>query len=392
MAKLERLITPSGVKTISENGEYEIASYESVDVNVEGKVEIPQVSNLAIDEDGILTFDIPDYSELEQYNPTISYIININDNVIETSGNSASVKEYATEGENNVVVITKVAINGLGKDGVIEYVPSEEGEYAIITFNLDDASYLQPSISCSGFIGDMIVKWSDGEEQTISSTNIIYAITATKPTPFAQIGVYSARVDVIASQYHTKIQIPAGFGGSNYKTKVSSILFSNKTTNVPDEMLKDNTKLSEFVGIKNLIIGQYAFRNCTNLTNIELKEGTTINSNAFRGCTKLQTVVIPTGVTFKGEIFMDCTGLESATILADLTSIPNGVFRNCTNLQSVDLSHCTTVPTLESTYAFYNVHSSCQIIIPDELYDAWIVATNWVSLTNVTYVKSSEVN
>lgn len=128
MAKFERLITPKGVKNITENGEFDVVENAKVFVDVEGKVEIPQVSNLAIDEDGILTFDLPDYSELEQYNPTISYIININDNVFETSGNSISVKEYASEGENNVVVTTKVVINGLGKDDVVEYVPSEEGK------------------------------------------------------------------------------------------------------------------------------------------------------------------------------------------------------------------------------------------------------------------------
>lgn len=40
MAKLERLITPKGVKNITENGEYEIASYESVDVDVEVKARV----------------------------------------------------------------------------------------------------------------------------------------------------------------------------------------------------------------------------------------------------------------------------------------------------------------------------------------------------------------
>lgn len=40
MAKLERLITPSGVKTISENGEYDVASYEGVDVDVEVKARV----------------------------------------------------------------------------------------------------------------------------------------------------------------------------------------------------------------------------------------------------------------------------------------------------------------------------------------------------------------
>lgn len=207
MAKLERLVTPSGVKTISENGEYEIASYESVDVDVEVKVEIPQVSNLAIDEDGILTFDLPDYSELEQYNPTISYIININDNVLETSGNSISVKEYATEGENNVVVTTKVAINGLGKDGVVEYVPSEEGKNTIFTLNLTDANYLQPTVRIQGCKGTITINWGDGTIDTFTSNVATYDYEYKKTTPYSTTGVYTI-----------KVSLDGTFGTFNYIT------------------------------------------------------------------------------------------------------------------------------------------------------------------------------
>lgn len=56
----------------------------------------------------------------------------------------------------------------------------------------------------------------------------------------------------------------------------------------------------------------------------------------------------------------------------------------------VDLSHHTTIPKLSSNN-FGNATSLLQIIVPDELYDSWIVATNWSASAVVSHiVKKSE--
>ena len=51
------------------------------------------------------------------------------------------------------------------------------------------------------------------------------------------------------------------------------------------------------------------------------------------------------------------------------------------------------LPTLASYSAFSNIPSDCKIVVPDELYNSWISATNW-SNTNVAkyIVKASEFN
>jgi hypothetical protein len=49
-----------------------------------------------------------------------------------------------------------------------------------------------------------------------------------------------------------------------------------------------------------------------------------------------------------------------------------------------DFSQHATIPTLANTDAFSSIPSDCKIIVPDSLYDNWIVATNWSSY--VSYI------
>lgn len=87
--------------------------------------------------------------------------------------------------------------------------------------------------------------------------------------------------------------------------------------------------------------------------------------------------------------FSYCFDLETISIPQGVSTIYERVFYNCTSLRKIDFSNHTTVPTLSNANAFQNVPSTCKVIIPDTLYDEWINATNWSSLT-VTYVKKSE--
>lgn len=60
-------------------------------------------------------------------------------------------------------------------------------------------------------------------------------------------------------------------------------------------------------------------------------------------------------------------------------------------VQNLDCRHCTKVPTLQSSenIGWYG-DSGKKCIVPDELYDEWINATNWASYTDVTFIKASE--
>lgn len=77
-------------------------------------------------------------------------------------------------------------------------------------------------------------------------------------------------------------------------------------------------------------IKKEAFKNCTQLTVIELPDGILIDEYAFAGCTGLKQVTVPQDAACKNGAFADCTGLESATLYSNNGE---GMFENCTALK-----------------------------------------------------------
>ena len=184
---------------------------------------------------------------------------------------------------------------------------------------------------------------------------------------------------------------------------------------------KDCNNLSGVLTIPSSVINldNQAFQSCTNLTGLNLNEGLTkLGDTAyfgytFQGCINIAgEVIIPSTVWFiSSEIFDDCRKIEKFTYKAQVTSIPRGVFirclgcktfkcetaitdigqntfYNCNAMELYDFRNCTVVPTLADTNLGHK--DGCQIVVPDALYDEWIAATNWSSLTNVVFVKASE--
>ena len=85
-------------------------------------------------------------------------------------------------------------------------------------------------------------------------------------------------------------------------------------------------------------IGDYMFRNCTNLVSVVLSEGVTgVGYSAFYGCTSLVSVVLPASVTaISGSAFGGCASLESITVPASIDAISGYVFYNCASLTTVN--------------------------------------------------------
>lgn len=140
-------------------------------------------------------------------------------------------------------------------------------------------------------------------------------------------------------------------------------------------------------------INQYAFYNCTGLTNIIIPDSaTSIGAYAFRNCNGLMSVAIGNGVTSIGsDAFYACTGLTSVTIPNSVTSIgwyafaycfdlttvnwdatacteaglySCPIFQNCLNLTTVNIgNNVTTIPS----YAFYDCSALTSITISDSV-------------------------
>ena len=168
----------------------------------------------------------------------------------------------------------------------------------------------------------------------------------------------------------------------------------------------------DLTGIRG--IGNSAFSNCTGLTSVTIGNSVTsignqafygcsgligalvipnsvtrIDYGAFRNCTNLTSVTIGDGVTslkgvalFSNGIFTGCSSLTSVTIGSGLTNVGPNTFNGCSSCKIFDFRKVTVVPTLGGVTAFANTSSDKEIIVPDELYDSWVTASNWSSSTN----------
>lgn len=105
---------------------------------------------------------------------------------------------------------------------------------------------------------------------------------------------------------------------------------------------------------QNLVtsIGNHAFYYCKSLIQITIPESIkSIGNNAFGFCSSFRQISIPASVKsfgtkiFEGDIknipknlFEECFSLKHVTIKSLSTSIEDGVFRNCTSLESVSIN------------------------------------------------------
>ena len=92
------------------------------------------------------------------------------------------------------------------------------------------------------------------------------------------------------------------------------------------------------------VIGDYAFKNCSDLTSLTLPSSVTwIGEYAFKYCSGLTSLTLPSSVTSIGEFaFRYCSGLTSLTIPSGVTSIGIYAFHGCSGLTSLTLPSSLT--------------------------------------------------
>ena len=136
-------------------------------------------------------------------------------------------------------------------------------------------------------------------------------------------------------------------------------------------------------------IRKRAFDTCKSLSHINLPNKTNLNSDGycFSDCTSLHSIVLPeSATTIPQETFNGATYLYTVVALGDITSLNSRAFNNTSNLGVLDLTACTTVPSVQ-TNTFSGYPSGFRIYVPAALYDEWIVATNWAALADYIVAK-----
>ena len=100
----------------------------------------------------------------------------------------------------------------------------------------------------------------------------------------------------------------------------------------------------EIDGLPVTSIGDWAFSNCKQLTDITIPDGVTnIGKGAFYDCPSLTAVTIPDGVTGIGEdAFYGCKSLKDITIPDSVTNIGGCAFQKCARLKSIQIPYGVT--------------------------------------------------
>lgn len=125
----------------------------------------------------------------------------------------------------------------------------------------------------------------------------------------------------------------------------------------------------------------------TELKSTDLQESNKIPSYAFYNY-QLTKITIPSSITkFDSLCFANNTNLLEVIFEGQAPSISR-TFEGCTSVTKYDFSKCTSIPTLSSTGSLGHA-DGCTIILPFDLYDEWLNATNWGSLyESVSFVQA----
>lgn len=126
----------------------------------------------------------------------------------------------------------------------------------------------------------------------------------------------------------------------NVPSDAVDVLFSNHVTSLPKSVCYQNTVLTSVTMNSVTSIGNYAFVECTSLTEVNMSSSLTeIGTSAFYGCTALKSIDIPSTVTKIGDTaFEKCTSLKSVDIPSGVTEIGGTAFYGCSNLEIVNMN------------------------------------------------------
>lgn len=114
----------------------------------------------------------------------------------------------------------------------------------------------------------------------------------------------------------------------------------------------------------NSVIGQEAFAN-SNVYEVVIYEGTQLVKQCFAN-SKVKKIIFKGNVDWRGD---------------------STQFSGCSLLELIDCTNCTSISPIPSNV--FGSNENLQIIVPDNLYDEWIIAENWSNYAS-QIVKASE--
>lgn len=149
-----------------------------------------------------------------------------------------------------------------------------------------------------------------------------------------------------------KITIPATVNGVNVKG-IASYAFQWNSELVSVTVADEITSF-----------GVSCFRYCTNLESVQLSDAITVFPDGmFDGCGKLESLRFPSSLVEMRSDALCGTALKEVILPSKVRSIRNYVFKDCADLKSIDLANVTSL----GEGVFRNCVSLTEITIPDSV-------------------------
>ena len=212
-------------------------------------------------------------------------------------------------------------------------------------------------------------------------------------------GRYEVNADAGTAMTQVNVEVDIGnlLKGSIIATgsgvnSVTDVVIKDDATNISGQAFANFSKLeSVYIPVNVTSIGNAAFQNCYVLKNItSLADGiTSLGNYCFQGCNTLISFSLPKALKTIGVYaFSNCYAISNNMVFPkDITNIAAYVFMNCRKIPLFDFRNHESIPTLDNSNAFSG--TICKFVVPDALYDQWVVATNWATYTS-RIVKASE--
>lgn len=127
----------------------------------------------------------------------------------------------------------------------------------------------------------------------------------------------------------------------------------------------------------NIEVGQYAFRYCTSLEEVEMYNITAIPHRMFSDCTNLKRVILPSTCQTIGQASFASTALTSVVIPATVTKIDQWAFYDCASLQSVMALGTTPARIYGETFGGNDQLAATTLYVPENSLNAYKTASIW---------------
>lgn len=185
------------------------------------------------------------------------------------------------------------------------------------------------------------------------------------------------------------IQIIGDSAFSGYKG--STVIIPESVTEIGYSAFSDSSIQEITIPAQLDYIRANAFKDCKSLKTVNFPKlnNISISSYAFLGCSSLEVISFTNilgNITIADSLFEACTNLKQV-FFNKVSRILQKAFYGCKKLELLDFRKATTIPTL-GTDALYNVSANLKIIVPNNLYNSWIVNQYWSAYANYIYKAS----